>query len=123
VVTGTLAKELTAEGHMTTGELFGPKGNPMEREGAVAISSQAAADVGAGAEREYAASRSASKAKVQQMLNTELELMSRYIYSKLNVDKPLVRNAAQLETLIKKELRDYIEDMVDKGLFGTGMGT
>ena len=122
VVTGTLARELTAEGHMTTGELFGAKGSTMERSGAVAISSQAAEDVGAGAERKYAASRSATKAEVQQMLNTELELMSRYIFSKLQCDKPLVRDAAQLEKLIKKELHDYIEDMVDKGLFGFGSG-
>jgi len=121
VVTGTLAREMAAEGNMTTEELFGPEGNTMERKKAVPISSQAAADVTGRPEREYANKRSASKAEVQRMLNTELELMSRYIFSKLNVDKPLVRDAGQLETLIKKELQDYVEDMVEKGLFG-GIG-
>jgi len=120
VVTGTLATEMMAEGNLKTGEVFSSHSNTMVPEGAVAVSSQASADVGAGAEREYASKRSASKAEVRRMLDTELELMSRYIFSKLNVDKPLVRNAAQLETLIKKELRDYIQDMVEKGIFGVG---
>ncbi len=54
------------------------------------------------------------------MEKTELELMSNYIYSKLNIDRPLVKDAAQLERLIKKDLEDYIEHMVKLNLFGLG---
>jgi hypothetical protein len=110
---------MAAEGNLATGDLFGPKGSTMEPKGAVRISSQAAADVGVGAERKYAGRRSATKNEVERLLNTELELMSRYIFSKLNIDKPLVRDAAQLEAFIKNELQDYIEHMVKMGLFGS----
>ena len=117
VVTGPLAMSLAESGKLT-----GPQAlqelNPMAPTGAVRTASGVSERLGLEPERPY--STAASTERMSSMVETELELMTKFLYSKMQLEQPLFKTAQDLERFIRKELRSYLDNEVRVMLLAGG---
>ncbi|HEY0603507.1 MAG TPA: hypothetical protein VGD58_11385 [Herpetosiphonaceae bacterium] len=115
VVNGQLLLDLMSSGHITAAQGLRDM-NPMAPAGAVRTSNAITESVGLNPEKTY--STRAVPERVRQMQEAELNVMIQYLSSKMQIDKPMFRNAQQLEQFIRKELRDYLRVIIRQGFTG-----
>ena len=117
VVTGPMAMSLVESGKLT-----GPQAlqelNPMAPTAAVHTASGVSERLGMEPERDY--KTPASPARMASMVETELELMTKFLYSKMQIEQPLFKTAQDLERFIRKELRSYLNNEVRVTLLAGG---
>ena len=89
--------------------------NPMSDKGAVKSGHEMERKLGLPVETTY--KTSATESQIDQFRKRELNLISKYLFNKMRIERPLIKNIADLERLIQRELLDLIESEVAEIIF------